>query len=294
MSDKITFPLVSICIPTFNGQDYIHEAMTSAVDQTYPNLEIVVSDDQSSDDTVEIINSFKEKTNIPIHIYNHNPQGIGANWNHCVQKASGDFIKFLFQDDVLHPSCIELMMIMMLSDDQIGLVYSKREFIYKEVSQAIDEFVDFYADLHTYWEELSDLKGVVDGKRYLRDPQFLNAPKNKIGEPSNVLLRKICFEKIGFFSEKMQQALDSDFWYRLMPHYKIGFIDEVLSEFRLHDNQASVINKKRDIPDNDLIYRRYYKYLYRYLHPKNKWKLLKLYHPFFRALVKLKGKLHAG
>ena len=103
-------PLVSICIPTYNGAKFIKEAMDSAIAQTYANLEIIVSDDASKDGTLSIIESYKNKTLIPIHIYNHNPEGIGANWNHSVSKAQGDYIKFLFQDDILEPTCIERMM----------------------------------------------------------------------------------------------------------------------------------------------------------------------------------------
>lgn len=88
-------PLVSICIPTFNGAAFIEEAMESALSQTYSNLEIVVSDDHSSDETITKIESFRNQTKIPIFIYHHEPHGIGANWNYCVSKAHGDYIKFL-------------------------------------------------------------------------------------------------------------------------------------------------------------------------------------------------------
>ena len=69
-------PLVSICIPTYNGQQFIAEAISSALAQTYKNLEIIVSDDASKDDTLSIIKNHTSKTQIPIHIFNHKPIGI--------------------------------------------------------------------------------------------------------------------------------------------------------------------------------------------------------------------------
>ena len=72
--------------------------MNSAISQTYPNLEIIVSDDASIDSTLEIVTSYRDKTEIPIHIYNHQPSSIGANWNNCIKKANGVYMKFLFQD----------------------------------------------------------------------------------------------------------------------------------------------------------------------------------------------------
>jgi len=287
MTDK-GLPLVSICMPTYNGADYIETAMASAIRQTYHNLEIVISDDASKDDTLIIVESFMAKTPIPIRIYPHKQKGIGANWNHCVQQAKGEYIKFLFQDDVLVPDCITQMVAMAEAHPKVGLVYSKRKFLYEVLTPKLEDFMAYYGPLHTYWTDFEVREGVLSGRSYLKDRQFLNSPKNKIGEPTNVLLRCECFKTIGYFSEDLQQALDSDYWYRVMAHYDVGFIDANLAYFRLHDAQASQLNKQREIPDTRLVYKRYYNYLYAYLHPKNKWKLLKLYHPFFKSLLKLK------
>lgn len=287
-------PLVSICIPTYNAAIYIAEAMDSAIAQTYSNLEIVVSDDASKDNTLSIIKSYKNKITIPIYVYEHEHKGIGANWNYCVTQAKGDYIKFLFQDDVLKPNCILKMMEMALANPSVGLVYCKREFIYQRLTTKLKDFISYYGNLHEYWDKIIVSQGILSGKTYLKDKHLLNSPKNKIGEPTNVLLAKTCFDTVGWFNEELQQALDSDYWYRVMCYYDVGFIDDFLVNFRLHDKQASNINKKREIPDKDLLYKQYYKYLFWQLHAKNKFKLLKLYHPVFKALVTLKHKLYAN
>lgn len=122
-------PLVSICIPTYNGDQFIAEAMYSAIAQTYPNLEIIVSDDASKDNTLQIVESYISKTEIPINIFKHKPNGIGANWNHTIKQANGEYVKFLFQDDILLPNCITDMVKVMEHHKSVGLVASKREFI---------------------------------------------------------------------------------------------------------------------------------------------------------------------
>ena len=81
-------PLVSICIPTFNGEAYLEECLHSAINQTYKNIEIIVSDDASKDRTLQIINEITSKTDIPIFIFKHQPNGIGANWNNCIKNAN--------------------------------------------------------------------------------------------------------------------------------------------------------------------------------------------------------------
>jgi glycosyltransferase involved in cell wall biosynthesis len=290
---KVEYPLVSICIPTYNGAIYIEEAMQSAISQTYSNLEIIVSDDASKDGTLAIIERFKSKTKIPITIVTHKPQGIGANWNNSIRHSKGQYIKFLFQDDVLLPNCIATMMTMAIEYPNAGLIYSKRTFICENITSEIEQFIAYYGPIHRHWDNLEVKQGVLSGKRYLKDKAFLNSPKNKIGEPTNVLLKKECFDTISFFSETLQQTLDSNYWYRVMRKYDIAFIDEILVKFRLHDNQTSSINKHRDIPDSQLMYKEYYDKLFWYLHPKSQLKLLKLYHPIFKMLVAIKRSFYA-
>ncbi|TXG38862.1 glycosyltransferase family 2 protein [Seonamhaeicola maritimus] len=292
MSHKTT-PLVSICIPTYNGETFLEEALDSAISQSYPNIEVVVSDDASTDATLDIIKAYKHKTSIPISVYNHKPQGIGANWNHCVKQVKGDYIKFLFQDDLLHPECISKMMKMALSKPNVGLVYCKRHLLYSKTTPKIKDFMAFYGNLHTTWQSLKVEQGIMKGSSYLKDKNLLNAPKNKIGEPVAVLLKSTCFSEVGYFNEDLQQTLDYEYWYRIMKKYNIGFVNEVLVSFRLHDAQASVTNKAKAIPDHVLLYKSYYKNLFWHLHPKNKLKLLKLYHPLFKLLVSLKQKTNA-
>ncbi|WP_375234788.1 glycosyltransferase family 2 protein [Winogradskyella sp.] len=283
-------PLVSICIPTYNGEVYLSECLDSALCQTYTNIELIISDDASTDNTLAIVNAVKAKTDIPIHIFNHSPNGIGANWNNCIKHANGAYIKFLFQDDVLVPNCIEKLMDVMLSEDNIAMVYAKRYFMYEKETQHILEFKKVYGELHKYWSKLEVIEGVLNGKDYLKDNNFLNAPKNKIGEPTSVLLNKECFKKVGYFNEELKQALDVEYWSRLMPYYDIGFVDEVLSSFRLHQAQASAINKSKKINESHTLHKIYYNKLLPYLHNDCRWKLMKKFHPILSRLVKLKAK----
>ncbi len=98
-------PLVSICIPTFNGARWIRECLTSALAQSYQPIEILVVDDGSTDGTVELVQSLKdERTRV---IVNEQNQGMVHCWNKCIELARGEFVKFLFQDDVLYPDCTE-------------------------------------------------------------------------------------------------------------------------------------------------------------------------------------------
>ena len=267
-------PLVSICIPTYNGEAHVAAALKSVLAQTYSNIEIVVSDDASKDNTLQIVRDFQAKTHVPFKIYEHQPNGIGANWNHCIKKANGKYIKFLFQDDLLEPNCIEQMITVAESSHNVGLVYCKRHIIYNSQNRYDTIWIGNFKTLHESWHTISVKQGVHSGKTFLKDEYLLKHPVNKIGEPTAVLLNRSCFDKVGYFNTQLEQALDVEYWYRLMPHFKFGFVDDCLVSFRLHENQASQINAKRKINEDKILARLFFVKLFMHLHRKSKKQVL--------------------
>ena len=268
-------PLVSVCIPTYNGQTYLQDTLRCIAKQTYKRIEVIVSDDASKDTTLNMVHAFKNEMSFPVHVYNHKPKGIGANWNNCVHHANGAYIKFLFQDDLMQPDCIEKMMNMALQDRKVGLVYCTRNTIINGKPEEFKRWLEISGVLHKRWKSLNIMAGILDGKTYLKDENLLKFHSNKIGEPTAVLIKKECFEKVGFFNNDLKQNLDNEFWYRLMPYFKVGFIDQDLVTFRLHSEQATVINNEKNIREGLKLQAIYYKTIFWYLHSKERWKLFK-------------------
>lgn len=268
-------PRVSICIPTFNGEKFIKEALQSAINQTYKNIEIIISDDASNDDTLKIVNELISNTNIAFAIYNHTPNGIGANWNNCVRKASGDYIKFLFQDDILRTDCIEKMVSIAVLDNKLGMVYCKRTILYDTNNREHLQWNQNCGILHLYWKNINVKEGIIDGKKYLSDLNLFYKNENKFGEPTAVMINRVCFEKVGYFDQNLKQSLDIEYWYRLMKYFKVAFVDEELVSFRLHYEQATFVNKANQVNEKYLLEERLYKTVFWQLHPKRRWKLFK-------------------
>lgn len=268
-------PLVSICIPTYNGEKFIAEALESAINQTYNNIEIIISDDNSSDATLNIAKEKLVSSTIPYYIFKHKPRGIGANWNNCIKKANGVYIKFLFQDDLLQFDCIERMIELALPDNKVGLVYCKRTILHDRNNAEHTKWMCYCGTLHTKWHKIKVQQGVLEGTKYLSDLYLMNGPLNKIGEPTAVLMRKDCFDKIGYFDEGLKQTLDIEYWYRLMKYYRIGFVEEELVSFRLHDEQATFVNQHNKVDEKYLLSKKNYHSIFWQLHPKNKWKFFK-------------------
>lgn len=283
-------PLVSVCIPTYNGASFLEEALASVVSQTYKNVEVVISDDESSDGTWAILERFRETATIPIRLYTHKPNGIGANWNHTLVKASGVYIKFLFQDDVLEPNCIEKMVSFMELNTSYGLVASKRLFITTSDQKKIgDQWQNKYENLQSQFEKTDEI--VFFDNSLFSSKYFLKEPKNKIGEPPTVLFRKAILEEVGYFDERLKQVLDYVFYYRLLKKYPIAILPEKLVKFRIHPNQATNVNRNQDIPDYEEYDAILYKEFLDLLHPWEQNRLKTKYSKVYRIQKKLKKKL---
>ncbi|MEZ4749498.1 MAG: glycosyltransferase [Bdellovibrionota bacterium] len=282
MTTNKNFPLVSICIPTRNGAEFLDLAIRSALDQTYPNLEIIVSDDNSTDGTRAIVERHKSEAKIPFVLHVHEPRGMGANWNNAIELSKGKYIKFLFQDDLLEPRCVEEMVRVLEEHPQMGMVASKRVIL-------VDENYDVNAKgwIEKYGDLQKDVKlkrengiGFLD-KEILGSDAIVMSPVNKVGEPMAALIRKEVFSDVGLFSEQLSQLLDMEFYTRVLRKYRIGIIDRPLVKYRLHAQQTTQTSKRDEFPAFEYIL---FKKHFLYLNWKLRFRYLNRYSRVFRVL----------
>lgn len=119
-------PLVTIAIPTFNRAKYLEQTVQSALDQSYKNIEIIVADNCSSDNTEKIIEAFNDSR---IKYYKHSEnRGMVNNWNFCLDKANGEFFLLLSDDDILERAAVETFLLA-FKNPSISLVYSRVRYI---------------------------------------------------------------------------------------------------------------------------------------------------------------------
>ena len=120
-------PLVSICIPAYNGANYINKCITACLAQTYDQIEIIVCDDCSTDNTFALVNEWVQKDN-RVKVYrNASNLGLVGNWNATLSYASGEYIKWLFQDDWMEPNAIAEFV--EAAKNGHDLIVSKRHFV---------------------------------------------------------------------------------------------------------------------------------------------------------------------
>jgi glycosyltransferase involved in cell wall biosynthesis len=233
-------PTVSICIPTFNGAPWIREAIESALSQDFSDLEVVVCDDASSDDTVALAREFPDER-VRVVAY-RDRVGMARNWNRSVLASKGAYIKFLMQDDRLAPGCVGRMLEMLRESPAIGMVFCSRDLALDEPDDPASVlFARRFGELHA---RLGPLARVNDGRTLFAAMQRDRFRDNMIGEPTAVMVTREALVKLGLFNVQLHQLTDLEMWLRIASSYRVGFIAEPLATFRVHGRSASSLNER--------------------------------------------------
>ena len=229
--------LISICVPTYNGEKYLSQCVRSIREQTYENVEILVVDDGSSDNTLALINRLANEDGRIRVIQNDKNLGLVPNWNKCIREAKGAWIKFLFQDDLMDSDCCSSM-IEFATKNKVSVVLSDRHYFVNDVSK---EAKGHYSSIKRLSHYISESKVITTdevSKIYADD--FLGV--NFLGEPIVGLVKKEVFDRYGFFDEGLKQLVDFEFWFRIGTNEPIGYINEPLNYFRVHGESESFRN----------------------------------------------------
>ena len=222
-------PRISVIIPAYNHERYVAEAIQSVLNQTYQDFEIVITDDGSTDNTVNIIKNFTSDPRIKLFCFEKN-RGAAVAANNCVKEAQGEFIAMLSSDDVFLPHKLEMQIAFLEQHPEIGAVFG--------YAQVIDEEGNLFEKNHFYKNIfLQPNRTRFEWLNYF----FFHA--NCLCHPS-ALIRKVCYEDIGYYDQRFAQLPDFDFWVRLCTKYEIYIIEEELIKFRVRDNEANVSGVK--------------------------------------------------
>jgi glycosyltransferase involved in cell wall biosynthesis len=171
-------PLVSICIPAYNGAPYLAECIESALAQSFGDIEVLVVDDCSVDDTVAIARSYARRDH-RVHVsQNSSNLGLVGNWNHSVRLARGEWVKFLHQDDRLAADCVEQML--SVAKPGVDLVAVRRQILFHNDTE------DDLKHIYTRYTSEHDIARHFPGQVYISAEEFarvvLRAPNgNCIG-----------------------------------------------------------------------------------------------------------------
>lgn len=219
--------LFSVIIPVFNGEKFVSEAIESAISQIGVNSEIIVVDDGSTDNTINIIRGFGDR----VTLYEQKNSGVSVARNYGASKAKGEYLAFLDADDVWLSGKLEKQYGKIL--DGYDLVFTDR-YNFGEVG----DLPEFHSGVFEFPE------GDVFEKLIYRN--FITN--------SSVVVKKTIYEEFGGYDDNLFTCEDWDLWLRISTKYKIGVCREPLLRYRLHKGGKSR-NYKRQAVTRDKIIR---------------------------------------
>lgn len=236
-------PIVSIIIPTYNMGKFIAEAIESALNQSFTDFEILIGDNLSTDNTLEIIQKFNDKR---IRLIK-NPTNIGAiaNFNNLINESKGEYIKFLEADDKLHEKCLEKILDIFNQHKPLEMVCTGKFFMDKS-SKLIGDF--------------------AVTKDYIIRPPYnsfrILKYGNEFGTPSDVMVKKQVLDELGVFDDFYETYLnDWDLWLRIAKCKKIYLTSFKSCYVRRHDQQMGAVGviNNTDVVVNAKMYTKIYR-----------------------------------
>jgi len=211
-------PKVSVLIPSYNYAHYIEEAIDSVLSQTYQNFELIIVDNCSTDNTKEVVEQYIQKDSRIKLVINDVNIGMYRNYNKALLLANGEYIKFLNADDKLHEKCLEIFVGILDTNKDVSVVTSYRQFFGSK-----DDI------LKPKWF------GLIERKKAIIE---VLKHGNWIGEPTTVMFRKKNVYS-GLFDVTILMFADMDMWLRQLEHGDLYVHNEVLSYFRIHQEQGT-------------------------------------------------------
>lgn len=230
-------PLVSVCIPTYKGAATLGAAIESVLGQTLVDLELVVVDDGSPDDTAGVVASFDD----PRLRYVRNPTNLGpeGNWNRCLELARGTYFKLLPHDDTLRADCLarQVAVFRADADEQLALVFSARSVLAPDGRILMQRGMT------------GTREGRLPAQQVMR--ACVHQGTNIVGEPGAVLMRRNLCERVGCFDATHPYVIDLDYWFRMLAHGDAFYLEAPLAGFRVSATQWSVVIGRRQ--DRDFV-----------------------------------------
>lgn len=195
-------PIISVIIPVYNRRNVINRAVESVIKQTFTNIEIILVDDGSTDDTFDIFKVY-EAQDKRIRIYKKNNGGVSSARNFGISKAEGLYIAFLDSDDEWDLHKLEKQLFFMRQSDYL-------------ITQTDETWI-------------RNGKQVTLPKKYTKSPNFTDSLSHCIIGASTVMVQAEYLRSLGGFSEALPVCEDYDMWLRILCHGSIPVLKEELT-----------------------------------------------------------------
>jgi len=229
MANNRTLPLVSAIVPCHNAGTFVREAVESIIRQGYQNIQIIVVDDGSTDDSVDQLDGFADR----ISLIRQRNSGPASARNAGLRVAKGDYVAFLDADDAWHPRKIEVQLRHLLAHPACGIVYGR--------------WLEWRCSADGGWTKPSWPQDDLDSPTTLQNESgwlYLKLLLESVIHTSSVMFRSDVIRKAGMFDETLRKGQDLDYWLRASRISPIHKLDSTLSLYRIYG--ASLTHRPMD------------------------------------------------
>lgn len=242
IDEQDSYPLVTVVIAVFNGENYIEECIASVLNQTYRKVETIIVDDGSTDATESIVRQFGSAVT---YLRQQNSGAAASPRNKGIAVSSGEYLAFLDYDDVLERHRIASHIKFMQEHPNIGLVFG--------------DYRNFDANGNyscTHFSTCPSLSQMIQGKEYLIiDDARPRLARENFGITGTFTVRRRLLDLEPWFDTSLRASEDFDLYYRLARHTPVGVINDVILLRRLHSTNLSE-ETLRQIPEGIKCYMR--------------------------------------
>jgi glycosyltransferase involved in cell wall biosynthesis len=218
---------VSVCLPVFNGRRFLRAAIETVLAQTHKDFELLIADDCSTDDSLAIAEELAKRDKRIVVWKNPKNLGLFANYNACIERATGEYVKLFAQDDLLIPTNLETHLKIFAENEGISLITGSRNII-GESGQLVETLGEFDEDR------------VIPGDEVIESN--LTRYCNWVGEPSCVSF-PTKLRSTGFDTTLFHYG-DVEYWYRILENGKLYYSSAPLCSFRRHEGSATRRNMR--------------------------------------------------
>lgn len=216
--------LVSIIMPAYNAEKYIAMSIMSAIQQTHERIELIIIDDESNDNTRNVILRYVNKYPDKIKcMFREKNGGTAAALNDAIELAKGNYICWLSADDLYTEDMVESELKWLEENSEYDAVFSRCAYI--------DENNSFMSELkyqEDFESQMGNMSAIVSALLY-----------GNFWHGCSVLAKAECFKREDRFDVAYKGSQDYDFWLRMAANYKIGYLNQVNVFSRIHSEQGS-------------------------------------------------------
>ncbi|MBT3261553.1 glycosyltransferase [bacterium] len=236
----MNLPLVSVCVANYNGAKFIEETLRSLIRQTYQNIEIIVGDNVSTDQSVAIIKKIATEDSRIKYFQNKKNIGYSGNCNKLIQTAQGKYVTIYHSDDVYEPTIVEEEVAFLEANPELAGVYTSQKVIDENRQPISNDGFILNQIPHKYL--------ILDLVQYL--DYLIKQDINPIVCPTS-MIKKSVYQELKGYDLNLKYVDDVDMWLRILEKYNVGIVNKKLVNYRVHSAQGS--QYYRDLERDDLL-----------------------------------------